>query len=168
MHSPDINDRFEHIVTAGKAALERYGFRRNRKRYRKISGNMAAIIEFQRSTTNTSSRLLFTVNLAIVCDGLQYPGVPIRKAAAMDGQLTERLGMLLPERRDKWWEITETTNIDALSAEIATLLTTYAIPYLERYLQPSALLALWDSGVSPGLTEKQANECSRKLKMLIQ
>lgn len=70
----------------------------------------------------------------------------------------------MPERQDKWWEIDSATKIDVLSAEIAGLLLQEAVPYLSRYLPTEKLMALWESGMGPGLTEMQCAEYLAKLK----
>jgi hypothetical protein len=63
--------------------------------------------------------------------------------------------MLLPDPHDKWWEITSTTDVDALVREIADLVLGKGVPYVSRYLDTNELVALWKSGQSPGITETQ-------------
>jgi hypothetical protein len=77
------------------------------------------------------------------------------KARSVDGHLRQRLGMLLPGRPDKWWDVTENTDISALEIEISDLISKEAVPYIQRYLDTTEVIALWRSGKSPGLAETQ-------------
>jgi hypothetical protein len=63
--------------------------------------------------------------------------------------------MLLPGRPDKWWDVTENTDISALEIEISDLISKEAVPYIQRYLDTTEVIALWRSGKSPGLAETQ-------------
>jgi Domain of unknown function (DUF4304) len=145
---------FKQIVTATAQRLSQLGFKKNGNAFRLISESNVAIIEFQKSRDNTSERLLFTVNVAIVCGLLLDPErLTIQKSHAYDGHLRDRIGTFLPDRQDKWWEINNTTDEDKLSIEVSDLICDMAVPYLLRYVDTSELLALWESGRAPGLTE---------------
>ncbi len=140
------------FVTAQR--LSKFGFKKSGNVFRLISEDNAAIVEFQKSNGNTSERLLFTVNIAIVCGLLlDSERVPIQKSRAIDGHLRRRIGTFLSDRQDKWWEIRDTTGESALSIEVSDVICDKAVPYLLRYVDTSELLALWKSGQAPGLTE---------------
>ena len=72
--------------------------------------------------------------------------------------------MLLPDRFDKWWEITEATDRGSLAQEVSELILKKGVPYIESYLNTNALIALWESGHSPGLTDFQRVRFLSKLK----
>jgi hypothetical protein len=94
--------------------------------------------------------------LGLVCGKLLEEGQPaLARAGSIDAHLRERIGMLLPERPDKWWQIGSETDADALVSEVSRLIFEEAVPYLERYLETGALAKLWETGKSPGLTETQ-------------
>jgi hypothetical protein len=118
-------------------------------------GSSVAVVEFQKSMDNTAERLRFTINLAIVCDGLRPSETPLERVHSYEGQLVERIGWLLPNRGDKWWELTAATNVEAIATEVSRLIEEKAIPYLLPYLDIEALIALWESGEGPGLTDFQ-------------
>lgn len=71
----------------------------------KDAGRNVALIEFQRSQKTENEHVVFTVNVGILCGELSEEA-DFRKASVMDAHLWERLGFLLPEANDKWWEIT--------------------------------------------------------------
>jgi hypothetical protein len=72
--------------------------------------------------------------------------------------------MLMPAHRDKWWEISESTAASALACEVSEVVANEGIPYVVRYLNVDELVALWESGKSPGLTKGQRLRCLEKLK----
>lgn len=123
---------------------------------RRIVGDNAALINFQRSRWNTSDNVSFTLNLSIVCGALLDPGtVTIKSAKEYDGHIRLRIGYLASEGTDKWWEVSNATRADVLSAEIANLVVSVAVPYLERHVRSKDLVTLWETGQCPGLTEVQ-------------
>lgn len=152
---PYVQEAFKRVVDAAAVPLKRAGFARRDKTFRKISGENVAIVEFQRSMSNTAEKLRFTVNLAIVCYSLQLFERPLEKAHSYDGQLVERIGWLLPKREDKWWELTAAANVELIAAEVSRLVEEKAIPFLLPYLDTGTLIALWESGEGPGLTKVQ-------------
>jgi hypothetical protein len=151
------------IIRTSASRISQFGFKKRGNVLRLVSGDNAALVAFQKSRDNTSKRLSFTVNRAVVCGALLYEDeVSLGKATDIDGHLRERLGTFLPGHPDKWWEITDATEKDALVSEVSELICDLAIPYLLHYVETNALSALWESGKSPGLTEgARVNHLSR-------
>jgi hypothetical protein len=142
------------VIAKTAMRLSDAGFRKNGSTFRRLFDAGAALIEFQKSRGNTKDVLSFTINLAVVCGPLLEPdGLTLQKARAIDGHLRERIGVLLPDRQDKWWEIDATTDANALADEVANTTGDIAVPYLLRYVDPHDLMALWETGRAPGLTE---------------
>jgi Domain of unknown function (DUF4304) len=145
---------FKNLLTATGRRLAPYGFKKKGAVFRLISGENAALIAFQRSQNNRRETLSFTVNIAIACGLLFDPdGLTAHTARAYDGHLQTRIGTLLPDRQDLWWDIDSGSDENALIAEVTDLICNRAVPYLLRYVDTYELLALWDSGQAPGLTE---------------
>lgn len=136
--------------------LEPEGFARRQKTLRAKTGGNAALINFQKSDQSSDQRLVFTINLAVVCGALldvERSGVD--RADIADSHLRIRLGMLFEEPSDKWWEITRSTDLNSVSADLIQSILKAALPYLRTYLRTDALIDLWRSGKSPGLTATQ-------------
>ena len=149
-------------ITAKK--VEKLGFRRQGSILRILKQGNAGIIEFQKSTSNNSNRIFFTVNLAVICGVLLEPDQPsLEKARSMNAHLRQRIGMLMPGRPDKWWEISEASTVGILASEVSEVIATEGAPYVVRYLDVNELVALWESGRSPGLTETQRVRYLEKL-----
>ena len=92
-------------------------------------------MDFQRRRSSSRQRLLFTVNLGIVCGELldaRSPG--LEDVRIVDAHVRERIGWLLPGHPDKWWEITGSTDAGSLGAEVGELVTREAVPYIMRHL----------------------------------
>lgn len=142
------------VITKTAARLSELGFKKSGNTFRQVFDASVALIEFQKSRSNTGEILSFTINLAVVCGPLlDSDGVTLQKARAIDGHLRQRIGILLPDRQDKWWEIDAATDANVLATEVANTISDIAVPYLLRYVDPHDLMALWETGQAPGLTE---------------
>jgi|SRR5882762_3458305 len=151
-----LGDALDRIIEITAAEVAPLGFARRGTILRKFSQGNSGIIEFQKSIKNSGDKLLFTVNLAVICGELLEPEQPqLDKARSLDAHLRQRIGMLLSSRPDKWWEVSAAIDVSALANEISSLIFNEAAPYIERYLDTGELIALWESGKSPGLTETQ-------------
>lgn len=160
-----LQEIFSEVVSQAGIAAAAYGYARKQGTLRRIVGDNAALINFQRSRWNTSDNVSFTLNLSIVCGALLDSGaVTIKSAKEYDGHLRLRIGYLASEGTDKWWEVSNAARADVLSTEIASLVVSVAIPYLERYVRAKDLVALWETGQCPGLTEVQRLRYLARLK----
>lgn len=142
------------VIAQTAARLSEVGFKKSGNTFRRVFDAGTALIEFQKSRGNTKEALSFTINLAVVCGPLlEADGLTLQKARAIDGHLRQRIGILLPDRQDKWWEIDAATDVNALATEVTNTIGDIAVPYLLRYVDPHDLMALWETGQAPGLTE---------------
>jgi hypothetical protein len=149
-----LDARMNDIVKSVFASIKPFGFKRAGKIARLLVFNNSAILAFQRSRDSTTELIKFTINLAIVSGILYDQEVkPLEKARDIDGHLRQRIGALLPEHPDKWWVIEKTTDLQQIICELSDIVSEKAIPFLLRYVKTEELLALWESGQAPGLTE---------------
>ena len=156
MTSTVPSEVFGQVVKTVAERLHPLGFLRRGTALRIMGPGACGLIEFQRSTKSSQGKLLFTVNLGIVCGDLLESGpTDLPKAKVTDAHVRLRIGMLLPNCPDKWWEITTSTDSDALAEEVADLVLSKAAPYIHHYLNTDSVVALWESGQSPGLTNGQ-------------
>ena len=77
------------------------------------------------------------------------------KVGASEAHLRERIGFLLQPSSDHWWVLTAATDARVVANEVAASVVEAGLPYLNAYGTDESLLALWQSGRSPGLTERQ-------------
>jgi hypothetical protein len=154
------------VVKATAQRLAPLGYKRSGLSFRLLRAPMAGLIVFQRSTSNTSECVKFTVNVGIVCGLLLNEGVDLSKQGVWDAHNRTRLGEII-HGDDEWWTIDSTTDVHQMAAEIAGRVCDHAVPYIERSMNSAALIALWESGASPGLTRGQARESLAKLKHIV-
>jgi hypothetical protein len=75
-----------------------------------------------------------------------------------------RIGEFLPEHPDKWWGLTKTTESASLILELSNLILEKAVPFIKTHLDTSAVIALWESGRCPGITDTQRIRFLSRLK----
>jgi hypothetical protein len=156
---------FEDVLARAADKLTAHGFVQRGPVFRLVRQGNCGIIAFQRSDTSTNDRVIFTINLGIVCGELLGSGsAAVVKANIIDAHMRQRIGQFLPDRPDKWWEAS--ADRVPVAQEIVELLTRVGVPYVESYITTEALIALWESGQSPGLTEVQRGRYLAILKPL--
>jgi hypothetical protein len=150
------DDLLDELIGGIAAKTQEAGFVRRHRTLRARANGNVAIINFQKSDQSSDDRILFTVNLGVVCGALlDLHKVGENRVDVVDAHLRTRLGMLLDDPGDRWWGISESTDLEGLRAELSRAITEKAVPYLQTYSQTHALAALWHSGKSPGLTAVQ-------------
>jgi Domain of unknown function (DUF4304) len=138
-------DRFGDLLRARLApALRELGFVGSGSTYRLPIPESFALLGFQRSRYNDRSSVSFTLNLAAGSTATwevarrDYPFLPKQPSTTPrypGGLWHARLGMLLPEPRDVWWTVDRDTDLDALAAEVVTMVRDHAMPALRAHAQ---------------------------------
>ena len=93
---------------------------------------IAKVVNFQRSVFGTKECISFTINLGVLMEYGDQPispnikewECPIRKRPA---SWTEKYPC------DKWWDVTATTDLEALYQELRLLTTESIIPFFSKY-----------------------------------
>lgn len=147
------------IAQASRVAhslLKADGFtRRGNHLFRDLGGTIQAF-NFQSSRWGSRDSGSFTVNLVVTSEWLYTCWIgrclPANPATALF-PIQMRIGSLMPEQRDWWWEVSETTNLENLATEVANVLVNVGLPFLERFGTPEAMLqTVRESRGLPGLT----------------
>jgi hypothetical protein len=160
-----LEARFDQVVDAVATTLKESGFSRRGRVFRLVRDGNCAVVEFQRSLSRTRDHIRFTLNAGVVCGALLDDGpAAAAKARFIDAHLSERIGRFLPAPTDKWWELSASNDLESTIAEITQLLESGAVPHLQAHLTSNALVELWESGRSPGLTEGQRQRNLKELK----
>ncbi|MBW3624354.1 MAG: DUF4304 domain-containing protein [Armatimonadetes bacterium] len=117
-------------------------------------GEVIHLIQIQRSKKSTRYAVVLTLNLGAFSKLLsERRGQEVVNPRIPDCHWRKRIGHLIPDRYDKWWEIRSAEEAQAVGEELATLLLQYGLPALEGVSTDEELVRLWESGESPGLTE---------------
>jgi hypothetical protein len=152
------------IAAVSRAAfangLRQTGFRRQGNHLHRPSADLFHGIHFQAGKWATRSEGKFTINLVVTAPFL-YQGwtgkpLPANPATALF-PVQQRIGFLLPERRDHWWTVTVGDPIDELADDVTQGLLRYALPFFDEFHASSVLLErLRQERGLPGLSEPRA------------
>jgi len=125
------------IIVAGAAPLlKASGYRKIARSFHAPADGLFKVVQFQTSPWNTPDSAQFTVNLNIVLPyfhekwtGLSFPRNPGSAAPI----ITQRIGQLMAGKRDLWWEVTPTSNIQSISIQVGAALTEHGLPFLDQH-----------------------------------
>jgi len=141
------------ILQAVTDVLRPMGFHKSGSRFHRGLNDVIHLVTVQSSVSSTAHLLRITVNLGIWLPALADEG---DKPNVWSAHWRERIGFLMPERADRWWEASSESEATAAALEICWAMRTFALTTLDTLSTADALAALWRSGRSPGLTERGA------------
>jgi len=141
--------------------LKQREFRKSGLKFYSIRSEATLLVGLQSSVGTTREVLRITCNLAIVLHALGSRD----DQDIWDSHWRKRIGYFMPEPRDHWWVCSTDDTARAAGREMAALLESQALSEMERLASRTAMIALWTSGRSPGLTEYQ---CAQYLQELAQ
>jgi len=133
--SPSSNAVDNVIKSWIKSMLISEGFRKSGRSFHRQRADMIQVVNFQTTWTNTPERAQFTINLNVILPFYheKWTGTILPKNPGSAAPICSyRLGTLLPKGADKWWFVTPTTDFDSLSHEIAELVQSVGIPFLDK------------------------------------
>jgi hypothetical protein len=152
--SPDA--LFKNIVKLAAKNLSARRFSHDRQTFRKIANGNCGIINFQKSQSSSKDHIIFTINIGVFYGSLaEDSDCRLTKADVWDAHLRERIGLILADRHDKWWEITPETNAGLMFSQNIDVACERAADYVNKHLTIETIVDLWESGKSPGLTDHQ-------------
>lgn len=164
MAADDIELKFKMLLKGVADLLKPHGFSKRGMSFRRMSSGNVALIAAQRSQFSTAGSIRFTFNAAIICDRLlRDDGPGIFKAGLMHAHLSERIGEFLSQPADKWWELDGASDPAVVLSDL-TLPLALASQFLVEHAENAKLIALWESGQSPGLTDGQRRRYLQDLK----
>ena len=178
----DAQEAFAGYLALQWSALRERGFVRSKSTFWLRRRPQWGVLNVQRSRYSTREAVSFTINVSVASE-LVRPHLP-RWAAWREGsrpseitcQVRRRIGSLLPDDGDRWWDVDAGTDVDALAASLTELLDGYALPFLEPLLEPRAFaeyvfercaspdwagISHWRSFLVPLLEEVGASQAQR-------
>ena len=144
MSSVTAQERFDEMMKGLVApALRAHGFTGSGRSYRIPSQEWWALLGFQKSRYNDARAMQFTINVSVTPKkawadariGQEHwmperPSPNTRYAAPWWGA---RIGLLLPQREDKWWILSPESESAKVAAEVVNAIRDVALPaMLER------------------------------------
>lgn len=147
------------MMLALSELLRPLGYRKSSLLFSRSLHDVVHLIEVQGSRRSTAEEAKFTVNVGVFSPMLIYPDVrATTKPSIPRAHWRQRLGVLSPENKDIWWTVRTEQQAESAVVDIATRIERFALPALGQLQQLDALVTLWKSGRSPGLTEHQRKE----------
>ncbi|MGN6578216.1 MAG: DUF4304 domain-containing protein [Nocardioides sp.] len=142
--APDASQKLAAMLRERVApALRGMGFKGSGQNFHLPVRDHYALLGFQRARFGTRHDVLFTVNLfacshagwaALVEKRPQWGPKPILGAHYEDPAWSMRIGHLMPERLDHWWQVLDDSDTEALADEVIGVLREYGVPALRAHL----------------------------------
>lgn len=147
-----VAKRIDGIVRSALAPfLKEVGFKKKGSSFYKTDDSSMDVINVQLSQGNFGDEGRFTLNV-----GKYFPAI-----AELEGEsaalefpkeyectLRKRIGDLMPQKADFWWQISRASDDDALAADVKSAVERYALPWLQAldsYAKVRAELAVFPS-----------------------
>lgn len=120
-----------------KPALKQRGFRKKNNLFYSERENCIHLVSVQSSSWTLPESCNITINIGIyfprVAEELNIGLRTIRQITrAEEGQLNERIGLLLPEPYDKWWMILPDSDWKTIAEDITSSVEKYGLSWLEK------------------------------------
>ena len=144
---PDALDARQKVAAMLKErvapALREMGFKGSGQNYHLPVPGHYALLGFQKMRFGTRHDVMFTINLlacshdewaALIEIRPQYGDKPILGAHYEEPVWSRRIGFLMPDPHDHWWQVLDDTDTDALADEVIGVLRGYGVPALRAHL----------------------------------
>lgn len=146
---------FNHFIKRMKPFMKTQGFTsRGNNFHKRHPQENIGIINFQKSwSSNNEFGIKFTLNFGLYSKAIAELLDPTHiklKPTVWDLHWGQRIGLLFPEKNDKWWVIDECTSMELLEKEIQECLLHKVIPEIDKCISNNRLIDLWISNQSPG------------------
>jgi hypothetical protein len=152
---------FQRLLRSVRPLMAPSGFRQRSQNFICETPECWGVINFQKSRYSGAGEKSFTINLAIASKRiLEYEGKPTSAPppsyACHWAEI--RIGSLMPDRKDKWWKLSDEASYDLVEGEVRKALSGLAIPLIKPHLTEQGLLELWESKM-PGSFEYPTLKC---------
>jgi hypothetical protein len=155
------------VLAPLQAALGPLGFHAAGMLLQRELAEVVQLVELQCSQEANQAQLSVTVNLGVYAPMLVDAGIrEYIRPSIPQAHWRERLGILMPERRDKWWTIEDASQAAAAGADIAASVQAYGLAPLTKIGDLAALRRIWETGASPGLSDYQRRRHLERLEAL--
>ncbi|WP_309386688.1 DUF4304 domain-containing protein [Cerasicoccus frondis] len=135
MKSPSSKVIDQVLASGPKQFFKETGFRKMARSFIKEVGDLYWVVNFQSSMWNSPESARFTVNLMLVLPYFHeiWTSKPFPKNPGSAAPVCRfRIGLLMPERKDYWWEVDLETDAEQVGNEVTELIASIGLPYLEK------------------------------------
>lgn len=134
-----VKEKQAYVFDEIKYFLQEKGFRERGYNFFKKNGEIGYCINIQNDKCN-NNQVRFTLNVGIFTDDFwleyldfKHTGVIPTFPKECDCAIRKRIGELLPEQEDKWYSITNNTDVEELWKCIELVSTQYVLPFFSNY-----------------------------------
>ena len=124
--------------------MKAQAFKKHSRTFVRSVGPISQIVNVQASQGNFAEAGKFTINLAIHHLGLaEVRGNPTRGAYPKEYEclLRERIGKLMPQQLDHWWQVRAEEDVATLAIEVRDTYVRYGEPWLQLHAEEPTLLS---------------------------
>jgi hypothetical protein len=128
----------DHVAPAMKVAE----FRKTARSWHSDLGHVVRVVNLQGSAWNSDTRARFTLNLGLwFPEAAEIAGTPAPRNRRPPEHLCtvrERIGQLMPDSGDVWWELTSSRDVAHVGPQVSVALVEHGLPWLDRCSDPLA------------------------------
>ena len=138
----EISQTIDAVIELLRPVMKQQGFAKSGRTWRRPREGCVQVVNVQASSWNSSERGAFTVNLGVYFPAVaELAGDPVRSAPSEPYcQLHQRIGFLMPNPGDFWWEVRPGSSLLEVADELAAAVTSLAIPWLDAHSTYAAAL----------------------------
>lgn len=111
-------------------------------------------IRFQKSVKSSLACVVFTADVLLVHQAISKMLADKGYTGFCDFQYSRRIGFFR-DTEDYWWQISNLTEVSAVTGEVACVIRERVLPGISHIRNEQGLIAMWESGESPGLSADQ-------------
>ena len=149
----DSSNKIDEVISEGPTKyLKDNGYKKSGRCFSKEGDDFIFVIDFQSSQYNDPSSAKFTINVDVVFPYFheKWTNTPLPNNLSKAAKLiSRRIGHLMPEVCDYWWEVHSDSNAQELGSEVQKVLSTYALPFFQEIDGINKALELVGSGAKP-------------------
>lgn len=135
-----VKEKQSYVFDEIKYFLQEKGFRKRGYNFFKKNGEIGYCVNIQNDKCNNNDQVKFTLNAGIFTDDFwlehldfKHTGVIPTFPRECDCAIRKRVGELLPEYEDKWYSITNKTDVDKLWDDLEQDLIGYVVPFFSNH-----------------------------------
>jgi hypothetical protein len=152
------------------------GFRKAGHNFSRRADGFWLILNVQSSKWDRGDEGKFTINLGVHSDEVAaLVGKPSRELMPKEYEcaLRSRIGFLMPAKSDYWWQIDSTSDLPAISQDLAMAAVDFGLPWLTEHADLKNLSmalkeqpSLWSTAVALAMDDRQ--EAARRINNAIE
>ncbi|SFB17880.1 protein of unknown function [Rhizobium sp. NFR07] len=140
----EIAQKIDEVIKIGLIDLLRlHGFKKGGRNWHRAESDNWLIVNVQASTSNVAAGGKFTINLGVYVTAVELlAGQAAIVGKPMESQATvrERLGVLA-DGSDSWWTIEQSSDLNAIAADLGDKMLSLGLPWLNAHLDISRVAA---------------------------